>query len=156
MPRGSGGPPSKSLPSATWSSPTSCMARSTTRHPIVHGQPDILRNIGRHHRKLRPDDLVDFVNAELAYRARRMALVSQNGFAGMRGAPSRTPCDCGTRCRVETRITPPLAASFFSSASGMLRGMSLTARSPWCVATTGSVLMSMAVATSPHRKRARR
>src|ERR1035441_10376355 len=50
MPRGNGGPPSKSLPRATWSSPTNWMARPTTpthsstvkriscdQHLAVHG-----------------------------------------------------------------------------------------------------------------------
>src|ERR1035438_407018 len=37
IPRGSGGPPSKSLPSATWSSPTSTMARSSTVMRIASG-----------------------------------------------------------------------------------------------------------------------
>ena len=40
--------------------------------------------------------------------------------------------------------TPPLAASFFISQSGMFRGISLTARIPWCVAITGTLLASIA------------
>src|SRR5437762_11078903 len=85
MPRGSVGPPSKSLPSITWSSPTSWMARSTTpTHSsgvifiLGGGDPD--------HRKRWGSEAVEFLDGHEGFFAADVGGVPER-LAGVPGTP---------------------------------------------------------------------